>query len=73
MTKFSIFCVGILLCTVFLAGCGSEQTTKTEDPLTSYEEDAHMQYNAQTHWESSVPPAVRERPHLSSRIEPDEF
>ena len=60
MTKFAILCAGILLCGTLLTGCGSQQTSsvKQEEPLI---------YEA----ESSVPPAVRERPHLSSTLEDD--
>lgn len=74
MTKFAIFGAGILLCAALLTGCGSQtQTIPQEDPVTSYEEDSHPQYNAQFQADSSVPPAVRERPHLASELTEDDL
>jgi len=55
-----------------LTGCGSQQTDQpSDDSITSLQEDSLPQYNAQYQADSSVPPAVRERPHLSSALEDD--
>lgn len=68
MTKFAVFFAGALLCTALLTGCGSQQPAASTEPL---QEDSLPQYNAQHKAENSVPPAVRERPHLSSMLEDD--
>ena len=62
MTKFAIFCTGMLLCGTLLTGCGSQQQTPAlaDNPLSQY--DASYQAG------STAPPAVRERPHLSSDL-----
>ena len=65
MTKFAVFCAGTLLCAALLTGCGSQQHH------TAIAEDTHAQQNLPYEAESSVPPAVRERPHLASALEED--
>lgn len=65
MTKFAIFCTGILLCTALLTGCGSQQQTP------ALAENTHPAYHDPYQAGSTAPPAVRERPHLSSDLPED--
>ena len=68
MTKFAILFAGILLCSTLLTGCGSQQPVSSEDTDTSLQEDSLPQYNARYQADGDAPPAVRERPHLSSDL-----
>ncbi len=62
MTKFAIFCTGMLLCGTLLTGCGSQQQSSV------IPEDSPVQHNTQYQAGSTAPPAVRERPHLASKF-----